>query len=232
MKIVICDDEKVYTDMLEKEISHYLTNKNISYIILTFNNAESVCQSTDYYDIAFLDIEIDDINGIEIAKKLKETNPRIILFFITAYDKYLDNAMDLNALRFFSKPLDIKRLHEGLDKALLTIDESTVEILLKNGNEVKKVYSNEIIMIEISGKHTTVYTASETFESKNKIVFWLEKLNKSYFHHVHKSFIINSNYITEYKRDEVILNNKYKAPISYRKQAEFRNYIMSVIEKR
>lgn len=232
MKILICDDEKAYIEILKKNIDNYFSEKEIPFETDAFIDGEYLLDCSSYYDIAILDIEIGKYNGIDIAKNLKKINPHIIIFFVTAYDKYLDSAMDLNALRFLSKPLDVKRLFSSLDKAISSINSSVIEFLLKGENSIKRVYSNDIIMIEITGKTTKVMTTGGIFESCNNISFWKDTLNMSYFYSVHKSFIININFITKYERDTVVLNNRYSAPISYRKQAEFKNYMMSMMERR
>ena len=66
------------------------------------------------FDLAFLDIQMDEVNGITLAKELKKRNSKIALFFVTNYDEYQDDAMDVNAFRFFSKPFDVGRLYSGL----------------------------------------------------------------------------------------------------------------------
>ncbi|MDD5796490.1 MAG: response regulator [Oscillospiraceae bacterium] len=84
------------------------------------------------YDLAFLDIQMNEINGIPLAKNLMARNSKVVIFFVTAYNGYQDDAVDLRAFRFFEKPFDAARLYSGLDKAMGCIDESYVDIYLYN----------------------------------------------------------------------------------------------------
>lgn len=177
--------------------------------------------------MAFLDIEMEPYNGIETARQLKQLNKDVIVFFITSYEKYLDEAMDLNAFRFINKPLDGKRLKRGVEKALELIDSSQIRFYLKNGKDTISVSSNDIVFIEIVGRFTKVVTADNIYFSEETIDFWNKKLIASFFYNVHKSFIINMKYITNYKRDIIILNEEYEIPIAYRKQAMFRSYFLN-----
>lgn len=72
-----------------------------------------------------------------------------------------------------------------------------------------------------------VVTKDKKYTSRENIKFWQDKLNKSYFEFPHKSFIINTDYITYYCRDYVILDNKYNIPIAYSKRADFKQKFVS-----
>lgn len=224
MRILICDDEQSYVNDIKKHVELFLTENNFPFEIDTFINGNELLSSNTHYDIAFLDIEIGNIKGTEIAKRLKHINNHIVVFIITAYDKYLDEAMDLNVLRFIVKPIDAKRLYDGMRKAISLIDNSVVDLFVKEGGSLVKVPINDIMFIEVDGKKTIIQTKHSKYYSNNRMKFWKNRLSPSFFFQVHSSFIINMKYISEYERDEVVMNNKYKIPIAYRKQTEFKNY--------
>lgn len=224
MRILICDDEQSYVNDLRKHVELYLTEKNIYAEIDTFTDGEKLLSSKTHYDIAFLDVEIGNIKGTDIAKKLKKINNYIVIFIITSYNKYLDEAMDLNVLRFIVKPIDAKRLYAGMEKAISLIDNSVVDVFLKNDKTLVKIPINDIMFIEVEGKKTIIQTPTEKYYSSSRLKFWKERLSASFFFQVHSSFIINMKYISQYDRDEVVINKKYKIPIAYRKQTEFKNY--------
>ncbi|MCR5523975.1 MAG: LytTR family DNA-binding domain-containing protein [Clostridia bacterium] len=222
MRVVICDDDKSCIDDIYTNIQSIMTENNISAQINTFTDSEELFECGNHYDLAFLDVEMKPFSGIETARKLKTINKNIVIFFITSFDKYLDEAMDINAFRFIKKPIDVKRLRSGLLKALTLIDNTQVSFHLKEDNSIVTVSSNDIIYIEIVGRSTEVVLENKKYISANKIDFWESKLVASFFYRVHKSYIINMKYITQYSRDMVTLAQKYNIPISYRKQVAFR----------
>lgn len=227
MKIAICDDDKAYVHEIEINIKCLLQDKKISAEFDLFYESNGIYDCNNFYDIAFLDIEMQPYTGIEVAEKLKSVNPYIIIFIITSYDKYLDEAMDLNVFRYIKKPLDTRRLKNGLYKALESIDTNTINFFLKQGSTSKSIHSNDIQYIETVGRHTKVVTVKGEYISDNKMNYWKEKLVPSFFYQVHKSFIINMKHITDYKRDSVVLSDKYNIPIAYRTQSEFKSYFLS-----
>lgn len=224
MNILICDDDLIYINEIKNNVERVLQSLHITATFHLFSSSEDIINTPNSYDIAFLDIQMPKYSGIEIAEKLKRHNTNIVVFFITSYDQYLDEAMDLNAFRYIKKPLDIKRLQSGIEKAISHIDNSTISFYLKAGRETKTVFSSEIIYIEIVGHYTKVVTIKQEYISDKSISFWRKKLISPSFFPVHKSFIINMKYISEYRRDTVTLCKKYQIPVAYRKQAEFRSF--------
>ena len=91
MNILICDDDRQYVDLLNKYVTSFFRNHNIpDYNIYKYFSGEDVVKDMKYIDIAFLDVEMDGINGIEVGRRLRQKNPDIVIFIITSYMGYLD----------------------------------------------------------------------------------------------------------------------------------------------
>lgn len=224
MKIAICDDNLNIVDEVKKLLDEYALSKNHSLDISTFNNGQAMLESDERFNIAILDVEMPGCNGIELGKTLREKNRHIVLMYITSHKKYLDEALNLNAARFFEKPIDSKRFYDGLDNALKRIDNTTIKFFLKEYNASVRINASDIIYVEIEPighRKTKVVTEEKTYISSNKIVFWEEHLISSLFVKTHKSYIINMEYITKYENNTLQLDGKYNIPIS-------RNYQSSV----
>lgn len=228
---MVCDDDYLYVEQIKRNVENFFSDISQTVKFDTFTDGEKALDSsTKYYDIAFLDIELGSIKGTEIAERIKTINPHALIFFITAFNQYLDDAFDLNAFRFLTKPLDIKRLLKGLDTAVDLMDKTFVEFMLKNGDKVKKVYSRDIVFVEISGRFTKVVTTQGEYSSINRMKFWSERLSSTNFYRIHNSYLINSNYITEYSKEYVVLNEQYNIPVSYRARAAFKQYLAKRME--
>lgn len=217
MKIAICDDNLNIVEEVRGLLDEYALSKNIPLDISTFNNGQAVLESDEKFNIAILDVEMPGCNGIELGKILREKNRHIVLMYITSHKKYLDEALNLNAARFFEKPIDSKRFYDGLDNALKRIDNTTIKFFLKENNASVRINASDIIYIEIEPighRKTKVVTEEKTYISSNKIAFWEEHLISSLFVKTHKSYIINMEYITKYENDIVQLDNNYNIPVS------------------
>lgn len=229
MIIAICDDEKQIVNNIKQHLIFYSHDRNIDLEIHDFYSSADLLNSKIKFNIAILDVEMPGINGIELGKKLRIKNSHIVLLYITAYNQYLDEALNLNAARFFEKPLDSQRFYNGLDNAIKRIDDTTIKFFLKDQKTSFLVNADDIIYVEIEQlghRKTNVITINGTYVSSNKITFWEEKLISTVFVKTHKSYIINMNYITKYERDSLELANAYTVPISRNYQVSFhKNFI-------
>lgn len=138
MNILICDDEKDFLDILYLHVQEYMKNRYIPCTITATDDPGSVMQSSKAFDVAFLDIQMSGTDGLMLAKELRKRNPKLALFFITNYDEYQDDAMDLQAFRFFKKPFNVQRLYAGLDKAMEYIDGAYVEVFFSSNSQQEK----------------------------------------------------------------------------------------------
>lgn len=229
---LICDDQRPCCDTILQYLLKYCEERNFTCFYDTYTKGEDALSTEKSYNIAFLDIEINNVSGLDVAKHLKEKNKNVIIFFITEYEKYIDDAMDLFALRFIKKPLDYSRFYSGLDKAIELINEDDVEFYLKDTNKVLKIKSKDIMYVETLDHKTKVVTTNAIYYSSELIEYWNKKLTHISFYRVHKSYIINLDYVVEYKRNEVKLINGEIIGISYRNQPNFRKYFFSYLKRR
>lgn len=230
MNIAICDDETEYANDIRVHLNQYSSEHGLTFDIYDFNSGEEILASNTVFDIAFLDIEMDGINGIEVGRELQKANPDLILIYVTAYNHYLDDALDLGITRFFDKPIDSQRFYEGMDKAISKIDNTELRFYLKDSNKgVVTVRSKDIIFVEIIGRKTKIHTKSHEYLSKDGIKVWKARLNKSYFEIPHNSYIINTNFITYYCKDYIMLDYKYNIPIAFSKRSEFKRKFMKLM---
>lgn len=229
---LICDDEQQYIDKILNCLNEFCYDHSLTYKADSFTDGHNALNSENTYNIAFLDIEINDVSGLDIAKKLKEKNKNIIVFFITAYEKYIDDAMDLFALRFIKKPINKARLYQGLEKAVSLINEDKISIFLKDSKTMQNVKASDIMYMEIGDHKTIIATVNKTYFSSENLDYWERKLMNICFCRPHKSFILNMEYIDKYQKNEVTLTNGKIIPISYRKQKEFRKIFTEYLRRR
>ena len=230
MKIAICDDEMQYINDIKRHIIQYFTEHGLYYEIYEYNKANELLNCDIVFDIAFLDIEMDEFNGISVGKELQKKNADIVLIFVTAYNHYLDKALDLGITRFFDKPIDSARFYEGLERAIEKVDRTEISFYLKDQTGFVSAKCSDIIYVEIIGRKTKVVTVKGIYYSKDGIKKWKSRLNKSFFESPHNSFIINMNYVTYFSKEHIVLDDKYDVPIAYSKRVDFRRKFIMRME--
>ena len=149
MRILLVDDEKLQLARLEESVKSVLpTAEIVSYTNPVLALKENKKQKID---IAFLDIEMPELNGIQLAKSLKSINPKINIVFVTAYDRFALDAMKLHASGFVTKPVNEEKVFEevnGLRYPVELIPTKKLQIkcfgnfeVFHNGQPLKFTYS-------------------------------------------------------------------------------------------
>lgn len=211
---IIVDDEKLARDLLKEYLENY---PDIELIGEADQGTEAV-EKIDKLkpDIVFLDVQMPGMTGFDVLEDI-EHEPYVI--FVTAYDQYAIKAFEKNAVDYLLKPLDEERFRTSVNRALKrkTLEHSSIEDLLSSmKTERKGTYDThifvqkseklfnlpveEIVYLEASGDYTIITTKSDQFVSSSGIGKLEEILNPEVFIRVHRSTIVNVNYLKEIER--------------------------------
>lgn len=221
MKVAICDDEKLYVEKVYEITNSFFAAREINADIYTFSCGEELVACDEVFDIVFLDIEMEKMNGIETAQILNQKSKHTKIFIFTSYNQYLDDAMDLQVFRYIDKAGDSERIVAGLKKAVESLQLNDIYITVQ-GNEKIIISKNDIVYVEVKYKKVCVQTISQRYVVREKMEFFKKVLNSFNFVIPHSSYIINLEYVTKVKRDSVELNGSYNVSIAPRRQTEFK----------
>jgi two-component system LytT family response regulator len=155
MNIAICDDIEEYRNSINNYTNEYLSIHHIESTVDVFENGKLLLNSSTNYDILFLDIELGDTNGIDVAKEILKRNPNTIILIVTSYHQYLDDAMDINVTRYIDKPITKDRIFSSLDKSMSVINENIITLHMKD-NKIVRIKLSDIVYVEAKLKRVTV----------------------------------------------------------------------------
>ncbi|MEE3378004.1 MAG: LytTR family DNA-binding domain-containing protein [Lachnospiraceae bacterium] len=232
MRIFLCDDDKRITAELENCLLSYFGDRHLpAPEIRSFNDAGSLLADGSQPDIAFLDIEMPGMSGIEAGRLLSEREPRPLIIILTSYIEYLDDAMRFHVFRYLTKPVDRRRLERNLSDALAAIESESRETAIETKAGVRKVRTTDILFIESLGKSVTVHLENEDIDSLRKLDDWEIALAGLPFVRTHKSFLVNLQHVVEITRDTVYLDKGGRsAYLSRRNYAQVRNRYLRFLE--
>ena len=210
--IMICDDDKALQNILQQNIQHFCSSRNIPCRIICFTSGEEVLTSPES-DLLFLDIQMSGKNGMEIARELRRQGRKTTLIFVTAMSEYVYEAFDVDAFHYLVKPISKKKLWEVLDKALsarlkansqLHQSDTSPAILVKRGSLSTKVFLSDIIYAEVFNRKIMLHTTNGAIEYYGKLTDLSEQAGAD-FYRTHRAYLVNLKYVEKYNATTVWL---------------------------
>ena len=232
MRILICDDDNLIIEQIKKYLKNYFERNHLKCPeTVCYSDGESLLADKGDKDILFLDIEMPGMNGIYIGKELKKANENIIIFIVTSYSEYLDEAMRFRVFRYLSKPLDKQRFFRNMKDAIDLYNTMTVKIPIETKQGVHTLPASSIIAVEAMQRKVIVHTTQRDFESVHNMQYWGNLLPKNCFFQTHRSFIINFEHITDFDHTLVhMAENQYHAYLTRRKYSAFKEAYLLYLE--
>lgn len=232
MRIAICDNDTASIQQLEKHIQNYFQHSLLKCPeIACFTDGQSLLSDMQNKDILFLDINMPDNKGIDIGFEMKRQNKNIIIFIVTSFYEYLDDAMRFQIFRYLLKPLNENRLFKNLTEAVHLYNAMTVKIPVETKNQVVTVNSSDIIMVEAKEREVLVYTPKKEYHSIHTMQYWAGLLPKSSFFQTHRSYLVNFLHVSSFDHSLVHLNgHRYTAYLTRRKYTDFKTAYFFYLE--
>lgn len=217
MKCIIVDDNKMARMALKQLVSQV---PNLE-LIAECNDATEALVSLDakQVDLLLLDIEMPDMTGLDLTRKLGNQRPLII--FTTAKKDYAVEAFELNVVDYLVKPITLPRLKQAVDKAGEALESNKEEVkveeqgfvFVKDNGILKRISIDDILFLEAMGDYVKVHTSQKFHVVHATLKSIEEKLPSSKFIRVHRSYIVAINKI-DYIQEGTISIGKTTIPVA------------------
>ncbi len=215
--IAICDDEKVFCNENEKICRGILDKLKIEYHIRAYGNAMDIWTALSHgqerYDLMLLDIMMDEMDGMELARKIRKLGSNAAIIFITSNPDYALKGYDVQALHYLLKPLDNSVL-EQLIAADYRKRFQNNYLLFKSGTQNLRIPVERIISLETVGRRVEITMQEGTRYCSGKLSEVLEKLPQEQFIRCHQAFAVNMGSVRELTRQTAIAVNGKEIPVS------------------
>lgn len=146
--ILVCDDSAEIVEQVKKLLCAWEKVNTVSFNIDCRQSGKFILENKHKYDIAFIDIEMPEMSGLELAVELKKQNPDVLIIVLTSFQRYLDDAMRIHVFRYLSKPVDVNRFNKNLFDAVQEYRTLSKTIILETHDIVKKIKTKDILYIE------------------------------------------------------------------------------------
>lgn len=216
MKIAIVDDETEEQEILAKYIGEWAKAKKELVEFACFSGSEAFLFSWEDekdYALLVLDIEMGEISGLELAKKIRLQDQGIPILFVTGYDEYMQYGYDVAALHYLLKPVQKEKLFQVLDK-LGERKETETCLIVNAGNEVRRLPFSDVFYVEADGHGSILHTADETISVRESFGELEKLLTMPEAVKCHRAYLVNLRYISAICNTELILDQGERLPIA------------------
>lgn len=228
LSIAVCDDDIRECASIAAKIKEILREFNVPFILCQFHSGKELLKAQESFDILFLDIIMDGLDGMKTAELLRKKAVDKLLIFISSSRKYVFETYDVEAFWYLVKPIEDKKLKKALQKAVQKLEKSPKSFLLVNKErQQKKLFLDDIYYFEIKGRMIYVHGMDDVFNYYEQIGRLEERLMGEGFFRCHKSYLINLKYVAAYNRQEAVLDNGEKIMIAKRRYEEFCREILA-----
>lgn len=221
MRIAYCEDESAQARYICAMIAQWADSRGTTAEVVLYESAEEfLFKNEEYpYHAVLLDIAMKQMNGVDLAHKIRQKDKHLPIAFLTADKDFALEGYEVQAVRYLIKPIVQEKLYELLDTLFAELEnavEKPLCIMVEEKGSLRKINEDTICYIEVLGHYTQLYLVDTTVirvkESFGAILARLHK--KEHFVKCHRSYAVNLTYIDKISRTECFLSNKMILPVS------------------
>ena len=216
LRIAICDDSVEDAQFLQNILNKWAVECKINTQVEVYPSAEAFLfhyAEDKSFDILLLDIEMRGMDGVTLAKQIRQQNKTVQIVFITGFEDYISEGYEVAALHYLLKPVKTEKLYEVMDRAIEAIKREERAILLSVGGEILRIPISQIQYVEIFSHVLSIVMLERIVQVKIPISEMERMLDES-FVRCHRSYLVGLRYVSHISKTEVFLDNGKVLPLS------------------
>lgn len=220
--IAICDDDEIQLQTLHTQISSWSRHSNHPCEIHCFPSAEAFLfayEDDKTCDILLLDIEMNGISGISLAKRIRKERHRTEIIFITSHFEFISEGYEVDALHYLTKPVPEEKLAAVLDRAAERLGQEPPCVIITCEGETVKLYEEDILYVESFLHYISIHTTGKEYRIKENISAFEKRLSADFFR-IHRSYLVSLKYVIRISRSLVTLEGNLELPLARGKYDE------------
>lgn len=230
IRVAIVDDDLTIQNRLKQYINDYEKEKKEKFKVTTYNDAADIVEHyKGHYDIIFMDIQMEKMDGLTAAGKIREVDKKAIIIFVTNMAGYAIQGYKVDALSYVVKPIVYVDFAQQLDKALSKIALSKSAFLLVTvGSEIIRLDITKISYMESIEHKIYIHLENETIAIYNSLSKLEQLVKKYHFARCNSCFLVSLKHVERVEKDTVIVNGEALV-VSRSKKKNFMNALAEYI---
>ncbi|WP_338912616.1 LytTR family DNA-binding domain-containing protein [Clostridium perfringens] len=234
LNIAICDDEKFQCAIVKKMISKICAKNNMEISIDEFNSASELIniynRNIKKYSIILCDIIMDEMNGIELIRRMRKIDSSFQAIIITGSNEYVFDGYDVGALNYLMKPIDSNKLEKEFLRAIKSLNYASPSTYTININgKISFIDLSSVLFFEVNNKTITANLENKNIDFSMKIKVLEEELEDKNFLRCHRSYLVNMSQVETILQNKIMLKNGNSIPIGRCYKKNLKKYILEMI---
>jgi DNA-binding LytR/AlgR family response regulator len=218
----ICDDEPLMVQALASHLANYMGEHSITaYSVRCFSSGRALSKSNGGFDVIFLDIQMEQPDGMETARLLRQRGDHSLLVFVTVLKELVFDAFQVEAYDYLLKPLDSAHFKRTMDRVLRALDQrGAANIVIQRGTGCEVVPLSELVYCEVLGRKIYLHKQDGTVSGYYDKLEDLERRVDGRFFKCHRSYLVNLDYVRGCQDGQVMLSQGERIPASRLRERE------------
>lgn len=215
-KVAICDDSESDREKIAGMVRRWAEASGNDVFMSVFPSSESFLfqyAEDKNYDILLLDVEMRELSGIDLAKRVRAERGRAEIVFITSHFEFIAEGYEVDALHYLVKPVAEQKLFEVLDRAAERLALEPPSVVVNCDGGTMKLLEADILYIESFAHYIEIHTPTDVYRLKESITAFGEQLSGDFFR-AHRSYIVNLKAVERISRSSLRLAGGAEIPLA------------------
>lgn len=211
LRIAVCDDDQQFATKLEELVQLEALKKGLNVDTEVYSDGDTLVTDIKKgyrYELIFLDIEMERINGIRAARDIREMDRSVLLVYVSGYEQYLKELFEVEPFRFLPKPMDNEKFCRYFHEACERVGEADSFYQFTFNKNIRKVALRDVVYFESRNRVIYIILISgveERFYGRlNDVEKELAKGSRRFLR-IHQSYLVNYSYIKKMSFSDIII---------------------------
>lgn len=218
LHIAIVDDESIQIGSMKALINQAANELGVSVRLNHFPSGEAFLFELEDLmplDIVFLDIEMEQVDGLDVAKKIRETDKEMTIVFATAFAEYAVQGYEVQAMDYLLKPIKVDKIKQVIQRHLTKQPVIKKSITVESEGELVKLFLEEILYVEVIKRECEIHLTNQVVTVTRSLKELTDQLSDQFIQ-THRSYLVNVAHINRLLKTDVELSNGQIVPVSRR----------------
>ena len=216
MRLAYCDDEEIQLEYMQRLAEQWAEQAGVSLTYYAYKSAEELLfENAEGYpfDLLILDIDMQGMDGMALARKIRERDAKIPILFLTNKREYVFEGYEVQALRYLLKPMSEEKLFPLLNEVYMAAREEVQSLIVSTEGEHCKIAVSDILYLEADGHYVRIHTVKRDYVVKKAFTELAEVLADG-FVATHRSYLVHLLSVERVQRTECVLSDGSSIPVS------------------